>query len=826
MLKSGQSRLTAAQLGGLPGPELKFNPDMPKKAMSISQQSSENAAGIHQPLTNRRGFATYKPPITAAPVFALSAPKVVARPADDPQLFDYVQHANLVIKQAVEDILEGREPAVSYHEVYSASESIYRFGPAYCDKLWRALLDIMKTSIQDKMADLIELALKVNHVFYSEASLHFGEELVRVTNEIHDSLKLIEKLLCHIDQGFLQTPTSRIEGIVNTGFNEILTGLSGSTFSTTVASTCCSFMYKAAHSQMEEAAIFEKVMLLLHRIMPEFARDLPNDMLELLKEYITSEDFFDLETVVDEGSVKSLLETIIHQTDNLALFVKSSTTVATFFKDFHTRYAELALNTHAIVICNKYEDYFWQGDEMAAQLFARALEKANLQIFRYILAFTDFHLTILRVFGNDSLDPKGKLAQLVDIRVKEHKFVKYQHAHVASLYKRNFHQEWRDALDNRKEFEELMVLELSKHLDKLVKFRDYDAAKTTIENALLLLPVVNMVITFMHYYQQDMSKRLLAGTSNPELEKLVLNCFKKEKGTSATQNMESMLADIETSRDITKNFKQNVVMEHVSIAPNFKVLTEHKWPKRSMISTAQLPSDMLQVRQSFEAFYQKKHAKRKLSWYLPGDLVVVGGKFNGKYRELHANLFQALILLLFNDKDELTYDQIAQETGINKEDLNPALHSLVMGRVHILRIERGQTTGPSSSRIGKVEAYTAHNRFRVADEIHTKTGVPTTTKLVLTGYNVSSHVRDERTLVREQIKQSRNLELQAAIVRVMKTTRRLKHVELFQRVAESVQERGQVVMADFKRALDELMAPGNPYVVRDSNDPGVYLYSV
>lgn len=68
----------------------------------------------------------------------------------------------------------------------------------------------------------------------------------------------------------------------------------------------------------------------------------------------------------------------------------------------------------------------------------------------------------------------------------------------------------------------------------------------------------------------------------------------------------------------------------------------------------------------FNNFYSGIHSGRKLNWLCnmsKGELVT--NCFKNRYT-LQASTFQMAVLLLYNEQDELTVQQIADNTGKNK----------------------------------------------------------------------------------------------------------------------------------------------------------------
>lgn len=78
-------------------------------------------------------------------------------------------------------------------------------------------------------------------------------------------------------------------------------------------------------------------------------------------------------------------------------------------------------------------------------------------------------------------------------------------------------------------------------------------------------------------------------------------------------------------------------------------------------------ADTLQLQQSLDVFtswYGTQHKNRKLLWRHQLASVTLSATFPaGKY-ELNVSLFQALVLLQFNDEDTLSFEEIASRTGI------------------------------------------------------------------------------------------------------------------------------------------------------------------
>ena len=65
-------------------------------------------------------------------------------------------------------------------------------------------------------------------------------------------------------------------------------------------------------------------------------------------------------------------------------------------------------------------------------------------------------------------------------------------------------------------------------------------------------------------------------------------------------------------------------------------------------------------------FYKNKHQGHKLDFDHSLGTVQMRAHFNSGYKELSVSLFQAVVLLLFNDQDEMGFHDIKLNVGVGK----------------------------------------------------------------------------------------------------------------------------------------------------------------
>ena len=67
---------------------------------------------------------------------------------------------------------------------------------------------------------------------------------------------------------------------------------------------------------------------------------------------------------------------------------------------------------------------------------------------------------------------------------------------------------------------------------------------------------------------------------------------------------------------------------------------------------------------TFTEYYKAKHQGRTLDWDHALGTAVLKARFRAGEKELSVSLYQAVILLLFNDSESITYTDIKEQTNL------------------------------------------------------------------------------------------------------------------------------------------------------------------
>jgi len=86
----------------------------------------------------------------------------------------------------------------------------------------------------------------------------------------------------------------------------------------------------------------------------------------------------------------------------------------------------------------------------------------------------------------------------------------------------------------------------------------------------------------------------------------------------------------------------------------------------------------------YNKFYNTKHGNRVLSWAHHLGTATLTSHFPKGTKELSVSLYQATVLLMFNEKTSWKAEEIQEATGLNDNDLTLTLQSLALGKKRVL----------------------------------------------------------------------------------------------------------------------------------------------
>lgn len=349
---------------------------------------------------------------------------------------------------------------------------------------------------------------------------------------------------------------------------------------------------------------------------------------------------------------------------------------------------------------------------------------------------------------------------------------------------------------------------IAKFVDSKLRAGNKESSDEELEKMLdrimILFRYIHGKDVFEAFYKKDLAKRLLLGKSaSVDAEKSMLSKLKQECGGGFTSKLEGMFKDMELSKDINVCFKQHLrnMTSNREIDLTVNILTMGNWPTYPNLEV-NLPNEMIEYQNAFNNFYLSKHSGRKLQWQPTLGHCVLKANFPNDSKELQVSLFQTLVLLLFNDANVLSFDEIRIRSGIEENELRRTLQSLACGKARVLvKVPKGRDVYDADRFHFNGDFTNKYYRIKI-NQIQMK------------------ETSEEQKATEEKVYQDRQYQIDAAIIRIMKTRKSLCHNLLISELYNQL--KFPVKPADLKKRIESLI--DRDYMERDKDKANKYNY--
>ncbi|KAJ4711317.1 Cullin [Melia azedarach] len=354
---------------------------------------------------------------------------------------------------------------------------------------------------------------------------------------------------------------------------------------------------------------------------------------------------------------------------------------------------------------------------------------------------------------------------------------------------------------------EFISLFVDDKLRKGLKGVTEEDVETILDKVMMLFRYLQEKDVFEKYYKQHLAKRLLSGkTVSDDAERSLIVKLKTECGYQFTSKLEGMFTDMKTSQDTMQGFYASHPELGDSRTLVVQVLTTGSWPTQPSV-TCNLPAEMSALCEKFRSYYLGTHTGRRLSWQTNMGTADIKASFGkGQKHELNVSTYQMCVLMLFNNADRLSYKEIEQATEIPAPDLKRCLQSMacVKGK-NVLRKE------PMSKDIGEDDAFFVNDKF-TSKFYKVKIGTVVAQK----------ESEPEKQETRQRVEEDRKPQIEAAIVRIMKSRRVLDHNNIIAEVTKQLQSRFLANPTEIKKRIESLIE--RDFLERDNVDRKLYRY--
>ncbi|KAJ9572015.1 Cullin family [Nakaseomyces glabratus] len=364
---------------------------------------------------------------------------------------------------------------------------------------------------------------------------------------------------------------------------------------------------------------------------------------------------------------------------------------------------------------------------------------------------------------------------------------------------------------------------LAKYSDQLLKksTKPEVANDMNDDDIITIFKFITDKDAFESHYRRLFAKRLIHGTStSSDDEESIIKRLQTENSMEYTGKITKMFQDVRLSKMLESDFDVMIKSQSDYSREKFPelqpfVLAENMWPFSYQEVDFRLPEELVASHKKLESMYIGKHNGRILKWLWPlcrGELKADIGKPGRVPFVFTVTLFQMSILLLFNDKDVLTFEEIQEGTNLN-------IQNIASSMVPFIKFKLVQQLPPGLDNLVKGDTQFKLNRpyKAVKTQINFAAGVKndilgTISKSSNSVSNGVSGISDEKLSESEKIEKELNAErqmfLEACIVRIMKTKRNLPHSTLVNECIAQSHQRFKAKISMIKRAIDSLIQKG------------------
>jgi len=370
---------------------------------------------------------------------------------------------------------------------------------------------------------------------------------------------------------------------------------------------------------------------------------------------------------------------------------------------------------------------------------------------------------------------------------------------------------------------------LAKFCDNLLKKSAKGMLETEVDDKLTksitIFKYLDDKDVYQKYYSRMLARRLINSQSQSmDAEEGMINRLKQACGYEFTNKLHRMFTDMNISEDLNTKFddylsnppplpfelpsERNLTLEQ-RLGINFSalILTAGSWPfNQGNLPTLTIPQPLVRSVQSFEGFYSTNFSGRKLTWMHHLCTVEVKVNYLRKPYIITMGTLQMAFLMPFNNADVISFNDLVAATTLSVKEAQKQLQSLVESKLILM----SESSSGDSAEIDQSSAFKLNTNF-----------VSKRTKFRITAA-VSKETPQETEQAQTAIDEDRKLYLQAAIVRIMKARKCLKHNLLIQEVISQSRARFAPSIPMIKKCIEALI--DKQYLERTPQSTDEYSY--
>ncbi|XP_046975858.1 cullin-2 [Vanessa cardui] len=348
---------------------------------------------------------------------------------------------------------------------------------------------------------------------------------------------------------------------------------------------------------------------------------------------------------------------------------------------------------------------------------------------------------------------------------------------------------------------------VARYCDALLRRRGADAdADDKLAAAIVVFKYVDDKDVFQKHYARALARRLIHQLSaSMEQEEAMINRLKAACGYEFTNKLHRMFTDVAVSADLNAKFQQYLRDNNLSTNTGFfiQVLQAGAWPLGGAMAPLAPPAQLERPARLFEAFYRASFSGRRLAWLhhlCTGELRT---RYTARVYHVSASTPQCALLLLFEEADEMGAREARDALQLPADAWPRHVRPL---------IDAGLLTGDADGTLRLNLAFACkRTRLRLTCAAAPPGQGGGSGSGSAPGGSESTHCDDDRKMY-----------LQAALVRIMKQRKVLRHTELIQEVVSQARGSFAPSVAMIKKCIEALI--DKQYLERAPGTLDTYSY--
>ncbi|XP_055348786.1 cullin-1-like isoform X2 [Paramacrobiotus metropolitanus] len=354
---------------------------------------------------------------------------------------------------------------------------------------------------------------------------------------------------------------------------------------------------------------------------------------------------------------------------------------------------------------------------------------------------------------------------------------------------------------------------LARYCDLLLKKSPQNPDDAELDKCLDRVMIVFRYVedkdVFQKYYTRMLAKRLVHGLSaSDDLEGAMISKLRTLCGFEYTIKLQRMFQDVSLSKDLNEEFKHSPDHKRLPEKLEFtlQILSNGAWPFTEKVNLS-LSAELERPLTVFTDFYRNKHAQRRLRWLYSVSRCEMTTTCFPMRHILQVSTYQAAVLLLFNEMDAARMEQLATLANVEMALLVQIVIPLVKSKMLL--------TGEGA---GDVE----EKDLLPETEVKLNFGFRSKKMRINLNMPMRAEQKQEEEATARNIEEDRKIVIQAALVRVMKMRKTLKHQQLIAEVLTILSTRFKPTIPLVKKCIEILI--DKEYMKRDEEDQTQYSY--